>query len=288
MPFLLKRGGRNEPLEVQRWQYFLRKNNVVQTGAIDAQFGAKTEEATKIFQVQHTLNITGQLDQATLEVAQSFGYTVRPNNYYDDKRTKNFPPRPSDISSPSNDDRNTGLGCFKFKQLARGHRGDPDEIVTLGSCNDSLADWRAENIIDIQIPQMKFVSGFSGIMRCHKLAASHILLLFARWEQLDLLHLLRAYDGSYNPRYKRGQSPGAGGHGVKRSSQVSALSNHAFGAAFDVNEPDNSFGEEPALCPARGCVRELVGPANELGFFWGGHFSNVSNKDGMHFEFARF
>jgi hypothetical protein len=118
--------------------------------------------------------------------------------------------------------------------------------------------------------------------------APHILLLFARWEQLDLLHLLRSYDGAYNPRYKRGQSPSAGGHGIKRSSQVSELSNHAFGAAFDINEPDNSFGEEPGLCPTRGCVRELVGPANELGFFWGGHFGSVSNKDGMHFEFAKF
>jgi len=33
-------------------------------------------------------------------------------------------------------------------------------------------------------------------------------------------------------------------------------------------------------------VRELVASANELGFFWGGHFSQP--KDGMHFEFAAF
>src|SRR5262245_44166780 len=32
MPFLLKRGGANVPLEVQRWQYFLLKNNIAQTG----------------------------------------------------------------------------------------------------------------------------------------------------------------------------------------------------------------------------------------------------------------
>jgi hypothetical protein len=180
MPFLLKRGGANVPLEVQRWQYFLLKNNVSQTGAIDAQFGAKTEEATKIFQVQRSLNVTGQLDQATLEVAQGLGYTVRPNNYYDDKLTNRYPPRPTNLSSPSNADRNAGLGCFKFKQLPRNHRGDPDEIVTLGSCDDSIADWRAENIIDIQIPQMKFVSGFSGIMRCHRLAARLIFSFCSR------------------------------------------------------------------------------------------------------------
>ena len=288
MPFLLQRGGRNMPLEVQRWQYFLLRNKITQAGAIDAQFGAKTEEATKVFQVQHSLRVTGQLDEATLEVAQGLGYTVRSNDYYDDKLTRSYPPRPANISSPGNADRNAGLGCFKFKQLSIAHRGDPDEVVTLDSCDGSVADWRAENIIDIQIPQMKFVSGFSGVMRCHRLAAPHILLLFARWEQLDLLHLLRAFDGTYNPRYKRGQSPSTAGHGIKRSSQVSALSNHAFGSAFDINASDNPFGEEPALCSRRGCARELVGPANELGFFWGGHFGSVSNKDGMHFEFAKF
>ncbi|MEO8317076.1 MAG: M15 family metallopeptidase [Bradyrhizobium sp.] len=288
MPFLLKRGGRNLPLEVQRWQYFLRKQNVTQTGAIDAQFGAKTEEATKIFQVQRSLPPTGELDQATLDVAQGLGYTVRLNNYYNDKSTSRFPPRPTDISSPSNADRNAALGCFKFKQLSLDHRADDDEIVTLGSCDNSVADWRTENIVDIQIPQLKFAVGFSGTMRCHKLAAPHILLLFARWEQLDLLHVIRNYDGAYVPRYKRGQSPGTGSHGVKRSSDVSAISNHAFGAAFDINASDNAFGTEPALCPTRGCVRELVSSANELGFFWGGHFSGVSDKDGMHFEFSKF
>jgi hypothetical protein len=35
-------------------------------------------------------------------------------------------------------------------------------------------------------------------------------------------------------------------------------------------------------------TRELVKPANDLGFFWGGHFSDVSDKDGIHFEFAKF
>ena len=33
-------------------------------------------------------------------------------------------------------------------------------------------------------------------------------------------------------------------------------------------------------------VGELVAAANELGFFWGGHFG--APKDGMHFEFADF
>jgi hypothetical protein len=287
MPFLLKRGGQNVPLEVQRWQYFLLKNNIAQTGMLDAQFGAKTEEATKIFQVQHSLTITGELDTATLAVAQGMGYTVRPDNFYVDKGTASFPPRPTNLQSPTNADRNGGLGCFRFKQLPLDHRADPDEVVTMGSCDGSVADWRATNIIDLAIPQKIFASGFSGVIRCHKFVAPHLLLLFRKWEELDLLHLIRRYDGSYVPRYKRGQSPSAAGHGPKRSVQVDSLSNHAFGSAFDINEPDNSFGGQPALCPRRGCTRELVESANTLGFYWGGHFTGGS-KDGMHFEFAQF
>lgn len=288
MPFLLQRGGKNVPLEVQRWQYFLLKNKVTQTGAIDGQFGAKTEEATKIFQVQHSLGVTGRLDKATLAVAQALKYTVLPDDYYDDKMGENYPPRPDDLESPSNADRNAALGCFKFKQLAFEYRGDKDEIVTEGSCDGKIKDWRKTNIIDLQIPQLQFATGYHGVLPCHKVAAPQVLALFARWEDLDLLHLLRRSDGAFNPRYKRGKSPSKAGHGTKRSDQVSAISNHAFGAAFDINEPDNPYGHVPALCPQRGCVRELVKPANDLGFFWGGHFNNVKDRDGMHFEFAEF
>ena len=103
---------------------------------------------------------------------------------------------------------------------------------------------------------------------------------------MNLLHLVRAFDGLYSPRYKRDQSPSNSGHGQKRSVEVAALSNHSFGSAFDINADDNAFGTRPALCPERGCVRELVQAANELGFYWGGHFSGT--KDGMHFEFAKF
>ncbi len=237
MPFLLQRGGKNVPLEVQRWQYFLLKSKIPQAGLIDAQFGAKTEEATKIFQIQHALKPTGRLDAVTLQAAEELGYAVQPDNYYDDKMDDTYPPRPKKISSPSNNDRNTALGCFTFK---------------------------------------------------HLLVAPHIADLFAEWEKLDLLHLIRTYDGAYNPRYKRGKSPSSKGHGTKRSDQTSALSNHAFGSAFDINAADNQYGHKPILCPLRGCTRELVKPANDSAFFWGGHFNDVSDKDGMHFEFAEF
>lgn len=44
MPFFLLRGGRNVPLEVQRWQYFLLKQNILQVGQIDGNFGPKRRQ----------------------------------------------------------------------------------------------------------------------------------------------------------------------------------------------------------------------------------------------------
>jgi hypothetical protein len=214
------------------------------------------------------------------------GYTVVPDDHYEGKKGANFPPRPSDLTSPSNDDRNEGLGCFKFKQLPLANRADKDEIVPLGSCDGSIDDWRRTNIVDVPIPQLRFAMGFTGTVTCHKLAAPKVKRLFERWEELDLIHLVRDFDGTFSPRYKRDRSPGPDGHGVKRSADVDDLSNHAFGSAMDINADDNPFNNQPALCPMRGCVRELVASANEIGFFWGGHFS--SPKDGMHFEFADF
>jgi hypothetical protein len=170
--------------------------------------------------------------------------------------------------------------------VAKANRGDPDEIVILSSCDGTISDWQRENIVTISIPKPVFAVGFNGTITCHKAVAPHIKALFAKWRELGLLHLLRKFEGAFNPRYKRKKSPSPQGHGVKRSDQEDQLSNHAFGSAFDFNLEDNELGAQPALIASRGCVRELVAAANELGFFWGGHFR--APKDGMHFEFADF
>jgi hypothetical protein len=286
MPFFLKRGGNNVPLEVQRWQYFLLKQNVPQVGGIDGQFGLKTEDATKFFQVRHGISVTGEFDAMTRDVAKTLGYQVVPDNHYDEIKGEQFPPKPQNLRAPSNESRNEGLGCFKFWQLPRANRADPDEIVVLGSCDGAIDDWRRTNIVEIEIPQLRFARGFTGTLTCHKLVAPKLKELFMRWEELGLLHLVRAFDGMFNPRYKRGRSPTHTGHGVQQSADVEALSNHAFGSAMDINADDNPLSEQPALCPMRGCVRELVASATQIGFFWGGYFNTP--KDGMHFEFADF
>lgn len=284
MPFLLSRGGANVPAEVQRWQYFLRRQGIAQVGAIDADFGLNTETGTKFFQLAHGLSATGKVNESTLAKAESLGYTILPDDYYTKRAGPGFPKEPTGLSSPGNASRNADFTCFKFLQRPLSQRPDLEAIVQKGSCDGAVTDWVAEHIVNIDMPQLKFARGFTGRVRCHKRAAPVLRALFERWEQDDLLHLIISYEGCFVPRYKRNQAPGTAGHGLKRSEDVNALSNHSFGSAFDVNFVDNQLGHVPAFCGRRGSTRELVASANALGVFWGGHFGK---QDGMHFEISR-
>ncbi len=284
MPFHLSRGGANVPAEVQRWQYFLRRQGIDQVGSIDADFGLNTETATKFFQVRHGISSTGKVNDATLDKARSLGYTVVPDDYYAARAGTGFPQQPGSLTSPGNASRNKDFTCFRFLQRPLANRPDREAIVQKGTCDGSMADWVAEHIVTIDVPQLRFARGANGRVRCHERAAPLIAALFTQWEQDDLLHLVISYEGCFVPRYKRKQAPpGTAGHGLRNSVDVPALSNHSFGSAFDINRVDNDLGDVPALCGRRGSVRELVASANALGVFWGGHFNT---QDGMHFEIS--
>lgn len=298
MPVLLSRAGANIPAEVQRWQYFLRvKAGIATVGEIDADFGPLTESATKSFQQKMGLPQSGALDAATHSAAVQIGYRDLNATFYTDRESTNWPPRPN-FSSPENPQRNAALSCFNFRleplNGPGGQRRTPDRegIRILGSCDGTSADWIAENIVTIELTQLAHVSGYSGRVRCHKLVAPKVTALFAAWEQEDLLHLFLTWDGMFVPRYKRGLADSVvlpAGHGSKRSADVSELSNHAFGSAFDINQKWNPFKRpppHPATVPEKGSVRLLVPTANAHGFYWGGHYGN--KKDGMHFELAKF
>jgi hypothetical protein len=121
----------------------------------------------------------------------------------------------------------------------------------------------------IQVPQLIPIRDNANV-RCHRLVAKQTIDLFAAWEQEGLMPLVLSWHGMYNPRFIRGRE--------------GALSNHAFGSAFDINLDNNMLGALPALVGQKGSVRLLVETANRFGFYWGGHFSR---RDGMHFEIAR-
>jgi hypothetical protein len=281
MPFLLSRGGRNIPAEVQRWQYFLLKHDFKQVGAIDGRFGAKCELATKYFQTQQGIKVTGSLDGTTLNAAQKLGYTVLPNDYYKVRAGTDWPDKPQGVKSPSNKWRNDTFHCFEFTQLARKYRDSKESIVLGGSCDGKVKDWTKEYIEEISIPQLRFAKAYPGYVLCHKLASDYFRALFEAWEQADLLHLILYYDGCFVPRYKRHQAPGDAAQPARKSSDVDQLSNHSFGSAMDMNFVQNQFPATPALCGEVGSTRELVEAAAKLGFYWGGFF-----LDGNHFELA--
>lgn len=283
MPFKLSKGGTNVIGEVQRWQYFLLKRRIGEVGRVDGDFGTKTETATKFFQVSQQITATGKLDERTLEIAKALGYTVLPDDYYSKRATEAFPPKPTNLDSPSNSSRNRDFMSFKFLQKPLANRPDKEAIVIKGSCDGSLADWTVDKIIDVEIPQLQFAKGYFGRFRTHKKAAAQFQALFKAWEDADLLHLIMTYEGCFVPRYKRRQAPpGNSGHGQKCSKDVPELSNHSFGSAFDINAGDNPLGSVPALCGRRGATRELVEAAQKIGIYWGGHFN-----DGMHFEISK-
>lgn len=287
MPFPLARSANNIITEVQRWQYFLRvKRGITIVGTIDGGFGSLTEQATKVFQAQNGLAETGKVDAATLAAAEPFGYTIQPNNFYAKMKEKGFPPEPAGLESPTNPARNAALTCFKFKQLAKPLRPDPDGIVITSSCNGAIADWETNFITRVAVPQLAHLPTFSsGFMRVHTLVAPRLTALFEAWAAADLMRLFLTYEGAFVARYIRDGSPSAGAHGIKQSKDVGDLSNHAFGSAFDVNATWNMRGKSSAPPGEKGCIFELVEIANGLGWFWGGHFST---EDGMHFEFADF
>jgi hypothetical protein len=60
-------------------------------------------------------------------------------------------------------------------------------------------------------------------------------------------------------------------------SPIAPPSNHAYGAAIDINAPENPFGGTPTMDP------RIVRIFEKWGFIWGGRFLI---PDGMHFEYG--
>ena len=292
MPFLLSRGGPNMVPEVQRWQYFLLvKQGIPVVGGVDGGFGSLTEQATIVFQTKAGIPKTGALDQTTLAAAKSAGYVVVADDHYEKLDNANFPPRPDNLESPSNADRNEAFTCFSFTQrpLAERPKDNQEEIIIGASCDGKLADWENAQIVRIQVPQLLHVPGVTnGFIRVHRLVKDKVLELFKAWDDKDLGHLIVHCGGAFNARYKRKKGPkGPKAQPAKLSRDVEDLSNHSFGSACDLNVPQNPQGHPPAGVTEKGSTRELVPVATGLGWFWGGFFSG-KKVDGMHFEFADF
>jgi hypothetical protein len=197
-----------------------------------------------------------------------------------------FPPRPAFAPLGANG-RISTFGSFEFED-------DPKHAGAI----HILGDWAKKNVGPVHLPQLAGVRAGSatsgrtsgGRVEFFKRGANQLRALFNAWEAAGVLGAIQTWNGSFVPRYKRNHTRGhvasvrVGGEASAHS--MAALSNHAWGTAFDINAQWNKQKVPPARQGETGCLLELVEIANQHGFYWGGHFSGAG-VDGMHFEIAR-
>lgn len=255
---VLRRGSDGE--EVATWQRFLVGQGLLRGGA-DGVFGPVTEAATRKFQRRASLPADGVVGPQAYAAAIARGFDPGFTDPHGDEGGLEWPPRPPFGPLFSDAERARLFGAFEYEPVGP----DVDDVRILG-------DWARRNLRPVELPSLRGVKGApaSGRVTFHAAAAEPLRALFRAWEEAGLSRLLLTWDGSFAPRFVRG-------------SRVT-LSNHAWATAFDINCRWNGLGVVPALRGAKGSVRELVGLANDHGFYWGGHFTR---RDGMHFEVAR-
>ena len=272
------RRGSSGPL-VRKWQDFLRGQDVY-LGTTDGRFGPATDKATKRYQTHEGLTVDGIVGNTSWGHAMADGLQLATDTHKG-KDGPNWPPPPKGFKQASLASRYKLFGKFNYKPAPT--KGNPEGIRILGS-------WQKNNLTRVTVPQLIGVRGASskGHVYFHKAAAPQLVALFQAWEDKDLIHLVKAWAGSWVPRFIRGSR--------------SRLSNHAWGTAFDICAPWNGLGRRPALVGETGSVRLLVPLAAEHGLWWGGWWgypkeggrssggrssggrSSGGRSDGMHFE----
>ena len=264
--------------DVTSWQNFLTTRGY-SLGRVDGDFGQRTHNATVAFQRRNNLEPDGIVGRRTREAAQRAGFVVPAADPRASRPTggdgvgtggggqaevgsTTWPPRPANLPAPSLSRAQRLFGAFSYV-----HAPTASDKRTIRITDG----WDTRNIITVHIPQLVGVNVYGtpsrGNIRVHRLAANQIKRLFKAWEDAKLTHLIKSYSGAFTPRFIGG---------------TRTLSNHAFGAAFDINEAWNGQPRTPTGYGRTGSVRELVPIANDLGFYWGGHYR--SRPDGMHFE----
>jgi hypothetical protein len=245
--------------DVEAWQLFLRGQEATEL-EVDGAYGARTVALTKAFQSAHGLVPDGIVGPRTFAAAQALGFNPGFEDDSPDEAGPNWPPPPSfDPMTP--EQRAAAFGKYPFEPAPSD--GNPEGIRILG-------DWVERNVVATNIPQLAFFTQGRPV-RLHRLAAPIFTRFFADVAAAGLADAILHYGGAFAPRFVRGSR--------------TALSNHAYGSAMDLNVPWNRLATTPALRGKPGSLRELVPIANRCGLFWGGHFKR--RLDGMHFEVAR-
>ena len=256
---ILKKGMMGD--DVSRWQNFLRGIQPDSVVTVTSTFDDVTFLETKRFQRANALRDDGDVGPMTLSAALRLGFHFMEDDGSDESGP-NWPP-PSSLS-PLTSARREKL-FDKFTYVSAPTQWNPETI--------EITDfWPAYNIETVLVPQLIGVSGApkDGKVQFNKHISQRFVGMFADWERAGLKDRILTWGGSWVPRFIRGSR--------------TALSNHSWGTAFDINVQWNGLGMTPALKGQKGSVRELVNIANDHGVFWGGHWKD--RPDGMHWEIA--
>ena len=117
--------------------------------------------------------------------------------------------------------------------------------------------WVEANLVTRQVPLL-------GTLTCHREFMADLMRAMNEVRRRGLASAIHSTAGCFNAR-------------TVARSPTNPPSFHAYGAAVDINAPENAFGAEPTMDP------RIVAIFEDLGFNWGGHFLI---PDGMHFEYG--
>ena len=260
----LQRGAKGATVEALQQRLLQLGFDLSPFGA-DGEFGKLTDRAVRAFQRVAGVAVDGIVGPITWRLLDA-GEVRRGREHSGAREGETIKPL------VTNADRHRVFGEFTVEPVDGG-----------GGAVRILGSWVKDNIVTIDVPQLRRIPGViyqgrrvgegpsSGRVACHRLVADQLRALWQAWEDAGLLDRVLTWEGLWVPRYVRGST--------------TTLSNHCFGTAFDINPAWNWLGKDPTPAGKRGSVEELVPLALEHGFFWGGSFR--PRADGMHFEVAK-
>jgi hypothetical protein len=117
--------------------------------------------------------------------------------------------------------------------------------------------WTEANLVTRSVPLL-------GPLTCHREFMADLLEAMERVRRAGLGSLIHSTAGCFNAR-------------TVARVPTNPPSFHAYGAAVDINAPENAFGATPTMDP------RIVEIFERLRFNWGGNFLI---PDGMHFEYG--
>ncbi len=117
--------------------------------------------------------------------------------------------------------------------------------------------WVEANLVTRTVPLL-------GTLTCHRRFMEDLVRAMRRVQREGLASLIHSTAGCFNAR-------------TVARSPTNPPSFHAYGAAVDINAPENALGAVPTM------DRRVVAIFEDLGFNWGGDFLI---PDGMHFEYG--